>query len=451
MRIATSTIYDNQTQSIDNLSAQYQNIGQSLSTGKSLNVPSDDPSQVAQDLTIHNTIASEDNDASNATAASQQLTFTDATLSQLTSTLQTARNLAVEGANDIIPNGGQRPLIGKQVAGLLDQVLQLANTQYGNQYIFAGTGARTSPPITAQGSPPNGVVFSGNNEARTELINGSEVTVGTTMQQAFNLNSTNGTPSAFTLLANLRDSMDNEAAVSESTRPINSENQTIYGPGTVDPATGVQTTLAQLATAGGPSATTLTPDNAGTYSFRIDGTTSTGAAGGQTFTFNNTDSVGTILAAINAAPAVAQTGVTASWDQQSQRLVLTSTANASPSFLVSDVSSPGATNTSNFMAVFKLSSQGSVTTSLTDQIGDIDDVINAVLSSRAVIGQQIQNLSSTSNQVQALSVDNTTTQSTYEDTNVASATSQFTLTQTALQAAYATTTRLEGKTLIDYL
>ena len=59
MRIATSTIYDNQIQSIDNLSAQYQSIGQDLSTGKSLNVPSDDPSQISQDLTLTTSIASE--------------------------------------------------------------------------------------------------------------------------------------------------------------------------------------------------------------------------------------------------------------------------------------------------------------------------------------------------------------------------------------------------------
>src|SRR5258708_5246846 len=143
MRIATSTIYNNQTVSIDTLSAQYQNIGQQLSTGKSLNVPSDDPSQVAQDLTITNTIAAENSDASNASAAQNQLTFTDSALASLTNALQTARNLAVSGANDVIPNGTQRPLIGQQVAGLLNQVLALANTQYGGTYLFAGTGSGT--------------------------------------------------------------------------------------------------------------------------------------------------------------------------------------------------------------------------------------------------------------------------------------------------------------------
>src|ERR1700679_1394325 len=104
MRIATSTIYSDQTQSIDGLSAQYQALGQDLSTGKSLNVPSDDPSQVSQALTLTTTIAQENGDSSNATAATNELTFTDSTLSSLTSLLQTARSLAVEGATTIIPN-----------------------------------------------------------------------------------------------------------------------------------------------------------------------------------------------------------------------------------------------------------------------------------------------------------------------------------------------------------
>jgi flagellar hook-associated protein 3 FlgL len=446
MRIATSTIYDHQTSAIDNLSAQYQQIGAQLSSGKSLNVPSDDPSRISQDLTIRQTIEAENNDASNATAAQQQLTYTDATLSALTNVLQTARNLAVSGANDIIPNGAQRPLIGKQVEGLLEQALALANAQYGTTYIFAGTGPRTSPPITPLGSPATGVTFTGNNDARTELINGQAVTVGTTIQQAFNQGSTNGTPSVFTLLANLRDTLNKEPAVSQSQNSINVTGRVIYGP-TAPVAT--QTTLAQLATAGGPSALTLTPDSTGNYSIRLDGTTSTGAPGGQTFTFTGADTIATMLAAINAA--VANTGVQASWNQASQRFTLTSVAANNPSFLVSDVASPGATNTSNFLAVFGLPAAGSVTTNLSTQIGDIDAVINQVLSSRATIGQQIQNLAAMSSQVQALSVDNTTTKKTYEDTDIAAATSQFTLTQTALQAAYATTTRLEGKSLIDYL
>jgi flagellar hook-associated protein 3 FlgL len=465
MRIATSSIYDNQIQSIDNLSAQYQSIGQDLSTGKSLNVPSDDPSQISQDLTLTSTIASENSDASNATSAQAELTFTDSTLSSLTSVLQTARSLAVEGATDIIPNGAQRPLIGQQVAGLLTQALALANTQYGGTYLFAGTGSGTTPPITALGTPPNAVAFSGNNNVRTEVINGQTVAVGTTLQNAFNQGSTTGTPSVFTLLATLRDTMDKEPAAIESQQPINVTGQTIQGSADAAP-----TTLAQVV--GPPSMTTipLTGDNATppSYSIEIDGTTpANGNAGSVKLTFgaNNAVDDGTpnsIVGQINNATAI--TGVTASWNVASQRLVLTSVAPNSPPFLISNIPSPvaglpttnppvtvAATTSSNFLQAFQIPNQVSVTSNLSTQIGDIDAVINQVLSARAGIGQQIQNLAGTTSQLQVLSNDNVTTQSTIADTNVAQATSQFTLTQTALQAAYATTSRLEGKTLIDYL
>jgi flagellar hook-associated protein 3 FlgL len=451
MRIATSTIYSDQTQSIDGLSAQYQALGQDLSTGKSLNVPSDDPSQVSQDLTLTTTIAQENGDASNATAATNELTFTDSTLSSLTSLLQTARSLAVEGATDIIPNGTQRPLIGEQVAGLLNQALALANQQYGTTYVFSGTGSSTTPPITAQGSPPTSVVFTGNNQARTELINGQQVQVGTTMQAAFNQGSTNGTPSVFTLLATLRDTMDQEPASIQSQQPINVANATITGA-----ADATQTTLGTIT--GPPPMTTvpLTADSTGGYSIEIDGTSpASGANGSATFNFTAATAVdqvgvpGGVVQQINAQTAT--TGVTASWNVASQRLQLTSVANGSPPFLVSDVASPGATNTSNFLEAFQIPNQVSVTSNLSTQIGDIDQVINQVLTARAQIGQQIQNLAGTSAQVQALANDNTNTQSGIADTNIAQATSQFTLVQTALQAAYATTTRLEGKTLIDYL
>jgi flagellin-like hook-associated protein FlgL len=342
---------------------------------------------------------------------------------------------------------------------------------YGTNYIFAGTGSATTAPVTPLGSPANAIAFTGNNDARTEVINGQTVQVGTTLQSAFNYNSTNGTPSVFTLLATLRDTLDKEPAAIESQRSINVQNQVIYGP--TAPA-AQQTTLGQLASAGGPSSVKLTPDNstpaagvpAGNYSFHIDGTTALGQPGSQTFTFNSNSTVSDIVNQINASTAT--TGVTAAWNQASQRLQLTSVSPNSPPFLITDAATPvgatpivngvpgaaittAATTTSNIMEVFQIPSQVSVTSNLSTQIGDIDDVINSVLSSRASVGQTIQNLAATSSQVQALSVDNTTTKSTYEDTNVAQATSQFTLTQTALQAAYATTTRLEGKSLIDYL
>lgn len=62
--------------------------------------------------------------------------------------------------------------------------------------------------------------------------------------------------------------------------------------------------------------------------------------------------------------------------------------------------------------------------------------------------QQVNALNQTStNQVN----NDTTVQSNIEDVNVAKATTEFSLSQTALQAAYGTTSQLEQKNLFDYL
>jgi flagellar hook-associated protein 3 FlgL len=475
MRIATSTVYDQQTTTIDNLSAQYNSVGNDLSTGISLNVPSDDPSVVSQALTINNTINSEDKDAQNATNAQNQLTNTDSILSSLTSVLQSARSLVVEGATDIIPNGSQRPLIGKQIEGLLQEAIGLANSKYGSTYVFAGTGESTTAPVTAVGTPPTGVTFSGNNETATQLINGQEVAVGTTLQSAFNYQSSNGTPDVFQLLANIANTMTTEPAAIQSAAPINNSGSVIYG--NASPA-GTQTTLGQIAGPPPMTTTQLTPDNAAStpagtsyYSVNIAGTNpSTGATSSVNLTFTNATPLdataaqyppnGGVVQQINAVTA--QTGVSATWNVADQRLELTSTAPNSPPFEVTDVptqvgegtppATTAATQASNlFSGVLQIPQSVSVVSNLSNMLGTIDLVTNQVVAARATIGQQIQNLASTTSQLNSESTDNTTVKSGYEDTNVASATSQFSLIQTALEAAYSTTTRLEDKSLLDYL
>jgi flagellar hook-associated protein 3 FlgL len=460
MRIATSTIYDQQTTSIDTLSTQYQKIGNQLSTGKQLNVPSDDPSVVAQDLTLTNTINAEGASSSSATAATNLLTNTDSILGSITSVLQSARSLAVEGATDIIPNGTQRPLIGKQISGLLQQAIELANSQYGDTYVFAGTGQHTSAPVQANGTPPTGVNFNGNQNTQTEVIDGQSFDIGTTMQQAFNYQSSDGSPDVFQVLSTLANTMDQEQAGVQSSSPINNTGDVIYGAASPAP-----TTLGQIAGPPPLTTTALTADSTGNYSISISGTApATDAPGTVNLTFTNAtplDGPGGVVQQINAATAT--TGVTATWNAQTQRLSLLSVAPGSPPFSIQDVPTPAnaigpgnppaaATGASNLLSgVLQIPATVDVVTNLSTQLYNIDAVTNAVLSGRAQIGQTIQNLAATNGQLQAESTDNTTTKSGYEDTNIAAATSQFSLVQTALQGAYSTTTRLESKTLLDYL
>lgn len=141
------------------------------------------------------------------------------------------------------------------------------------------------------------------------------------------------------------------------------------------------------------------------------------------------------------------TGVSAAWNAQTQKLALT---GAGP-FTVTDVPSTGATSSGNFTSAFNLQTSATIVSDLSTQLGDFDHVTGVLLAARAQLGasiQQVQALTATTN---TTIVSDTAVQSGIEDTNIAKVSTQFTQTQTALQAAYGTTSQLEQKSLFDYI
>jgi flagellar hook-associated protein 3 FlgL len=426
MRIATSTLYDQQTTAIENLVTQQATFGNELSTGKQLNVPSDDPTHIAQDLALRTQIAMGNNSVQNITNTSAELNTVDGSLASLVNVMQSARSIAVQGASDTLTTS-QRQAMADQVNQLLDEAVGLANTQYGGKYVFAGTSTPQSPPVTTIGSPTSTVTFSGNLANQTQdFSNGQSLQTSVTMSQAFNYSNTNGSPDVFQALANLRDTLASGNVVDQSAAGVNVAGTVVTG------ATFLNS--ANLGTA-------LTPDSSGNVSIEIGSAQNTN---GVVLTFNPaTTTINGAIAAINGAGA----GVTASFDPKAEKLVLTGTGD----FQVQDVASPGATNTGNFTGAFGLQSQADVVNTLSGQIGDIDNVLQTTLGARAQVGSTVQNLTALSGSDSTQVLNNTAVQSGLEDADIAKVISQFSQAQTALQAAYGTTTRLEAKTLFDYL
>ncbi len=442
MRIATSTIYDQQIGAIDTLSSQQAQFGNELSTGKALNVPSDNPTQIAQDLQLRTDIAQGNQTSKNIGDATSQLNTVDGALNSLSDIVQKARSLAVEGASDAL-SPSQRQNIASQVDGLLNEAIGVGNTQYGGKYVFAGTNAPTTAPVTGTGSPVSAVVFGGNFATQTEqFAGGQNVALSVSAQQAFNLNASDGSPDVFQSLVNLRDTLASGNVVDTSANQLNR-------PGTVI-AVGPSVPLSTLAS---PNfATPVVADSSGNVSINIASATN---GAGFTFTFATATPVqdgppptaASVVGQINAQAAA--TGVTASFDAKTQRLVLSSTGGQP--FQISDVPSSGAANTGNFVEAFGLTQQADVVSNLSRQLGDIDHATGALLNARAIVGGNIQTLSSVGSSTSSLIVNNTAVESSIEDADIAKVVSQFSQTQTALQAAYGTTTRLESKSLFDFL
>jgi len=449
MRIATSTIYEQQTNSIDNLQVGYSNVGQELSSGKQLNVPSDDPTRIGQDLAVRTTLATEAQQANNVQNAVSELTTTDSALANLTSILQSARTIGVQGATDLL-TPAQRQALATQLDQFLQQSVAIANTNYGGKFIFAGTLTQGQAPVQPQGTPISSVNFSGNLETQGQLLyNGQQFALSTTIQQSFNVNAADGSPDVFNVIKTLRDTLAKGNVVDQSSTAINRNGQVIYGNASPTPST--------LATA--PFAIPLTADSSGQYSISINNADAANVQHVNTFTFTTTapatpiDGPGPppgIVQQINAKNTGANpTGLFATFDAKAQKLILTNAGGGA--FYVTDVPSAGATNTSNFTTVFGLQGQADLPNTITTQLGQIDKVIDVTLNARSVVGARINALTQIADQLNVNIVDNTKVQSNIEDVNVAKATAQFSQANTALQAAYATTSKLEGKTLFDYI
>jgi len=451
--------------SIDNLETQVQNQGQNLSTGKSLNAPSDDPTQIAADLSVRTTIQVENQQSTNIQAATAQLTSTDSAMASLTSILQSARQLATSAATTLI-SATARQNIGAEVDQYLQQAVAIANTQYGGTYIFGGSVQSSTAPVTTSGSPISSVGFTGNEQTQAPMLfNGQSIALSPTLQQAFNYNATNGSPSVFQTLINLRDTLDGGIVTDQSAQSINQAGQVIYGAVSPTPTTLAPATVP----AASPFAIAPVADSSGNFSISINNADASGVDHVEAYTFpatlpatatvpaasvddatvaapNNATSA-SIVGAINARSSV--TGLTATFDAQSQRLILTNAGGGA--FSVTDEPSAGATNTSNFTKVFALAGSANLPQTISTQLGDIDNALNVTLNGRAIVGSRINALALINTQVTTDVMNNTTVQTGIEDIDVPKATTEFSATQAALTASYSTTTRMEAKDLFDYL
>lgn len=154
-----------------------QDAALQISTGKSVNVPSDDPTAAA--LLVENNDQATFNAGylSDLTAINGQLSAADSTLSSVQSALQQALSLGVEGGNGTLSDS-DRAAIVVQLQGIQSQVLSLANTSYQGNFLFSGTLTGTAP-YTVDVSDPSGVTYNGN-------VGVNQVSVGSGYQLGIN-------------------------------------------------------------------------------------------------------------------------------------------------------------------------------------------------------------------------------------------------------------------------
>jgi flagellar hook-associated protein 3 FlgL len=183
MRVNPYTIPD-LLAALDQTELTAQQAALEIATGKSVNVPSDNPAAAA--LLVENNDQATFNAGylQDVTAINGQLSAADSTLSSVQTALQQALSLGVEGGNGTLSDADRAAIVA-QLQDIQSQVVSLANTSYQGNYLFSGTITGTAP-YTLGGADPSGVTYNGNTDVnRVAVGSGYELAVNVPGSQLF--------------------------------------------------------------------------------------------------------------------------------------------------------------------------------------------------------------------------------------------------------------------------
>lgn len=140
---------------------------QQVSTGLSVNNPSDNPTAAA--AMVENSIESADVDqyTQNVSSTLSTVQTASSVLSSVVNSLTSAVSAGTEGANGTNSTADLQSL-ASQVEGILNSVVNAANTSVSGSFLFGGTS--TTTPYTADASSPTGFTYNGNNDINSVAV-----------------------------------------------------------------------------------------------------------------------------------------------------------------------------------------------------------------------------------------------------------------------------------------
>lgn len=196
MRVTPRMVTDTTLNGLATNLARLERLQREVISGKRLNRPSDDPSDVSRALGLGASLSTGEQHLRNLDSSLAWLNATDTSLDSATQILQRARELAVQGANDAL-SPEQLAVLATEVNQLLEQTVAVGNSSLRGQRLFAGLKTDANP-FTLVTGPPTSVTYSGDSGQMLR-----EIDVGTTMQ--INVPGSSAFPGIYTALINLRD------------------------------------------------------------------------------------------------------------------------------------------------------------------------------------------------------------------------------------------------------
>jgi len=142
MRITQNTIYQNISQNLSSITEQLNNVNEQIASGKRINEPSDDPIGITQALNLKSVLSQISQYGTNINQGQSWLQATDSALESVQGLISQATTLATQMSTGTY-NASDRANAAQEVENIIEQVVQIGNTQVDGRYIFSGDKDQT--------------------------------------------------------------------------------------------------------------------------------------------------------------------------------------------------------------------------------------------------------------------------------------------------------------------
>lgn len=176
MRIATSTLYNTNVDTIGGQQASLVDLQGQLSTGKRINTAADDPRGAAQTVRLSQSNNKLTQYTGNLSTAKTALQLEDSTLGNITTLIQQAQSLTVSVGNATLDHNAGSALAAK-IESIRDQMLDAANATDGQGgHVFGGFETASAPfSLDEQGQ---GIYNGSQGQRSVQVSDGRTMSIG---------------------------------------------------------------------------------------------------------------------------------------------------------------------------------------------------------------------------------------------------------------------------------
>ncbi|WP_210238528.1 flagellar hook-associated protein FlgL [Pseudalkalibacillus caeni] len=218
MRVTQQMLHNNTLNQLNRNLSRLNEAQEQVSTGRSINRPSDNPAGTNLALKLRSELAANEQYQQNADSALSWMEMTDGAMNQASNVLHRANELATQAANGTLSDQ-DREAISKEVDELREQLIDVSNTKFRGKYIF--NGEKTDQiPFPTKGVSNAEISELDNTSLQTQVSGAAAIEYSLSAKEVFIGN--NGGENVFNVLETLSANLKNndQSAISDSLKKV---------------------------------------------------------------------------------------------------------------------------------------------------------------------------------------------------------------------------------------